>query len=170
MSLPQDLLVQARMLATIDPCRPKQANLRRAISGAYYALFHLLATDAARLYVRDHSGLVTRITRTINHADIMSVSREFNKRVLPRSFQHVERPLVISDMLVKVTKAFISLQAERHKADYDMGITYTREATLTHVEQAETAFAEWAVVKSADDARLYHACFSNWDSWNKPPR
>jgi hypothetical protein len=35
-----DLLQQARQLAQIDPRRPKQANLRRAVSAAYYALFH----------------------------------------------------------------------------------------------------------------------------------
>ena len=42
MSLPEDLLEQAVHLATLDARRPKQANLRRAVSTAYYALFHLL--------------------------------------------------------------------------------------------------------------------------------
>ena len=36
-SLPEELLEQARMLVTLNP---NQANLRRAISTAYYALFH----------------------------------------------------------------------------------------------------------------------------------
>ncbi len=43
MSLHADLLDQAEQLAHLDPRRRKQANLRRAISSAYYALFHLLA-------------------------------------------------------------------------------------------------------------------------------
>jgi hypothetical protein len=37
----KDLLEQAVRLAKLDAKRPKQANLRRAISSAYYALFQL---------------------------------------------------------------------------------------------------------------------------------
>ncbi len=32
----------------LDSTRPRQANLRRAVSGAYYALFHVLVHDASR--------------------------------------------------------------------------------------------------------------------------
>src|SRR5208337_2257920 len=52
MSLHAELLDQAEQLAQLDPRRPKQANLRRAVSSAYYALFHLLAWEASALYVR----------------------------------------------------------------------------------------------------------------------
>ena len=38
MSLPDDLLTQAQELAMLDrQGRPKQANLRRAVSASYYA-------------------------------------------------------------------------------------------------------------------------------------
>lgn len=46
MSIHKDLLQQARLLAILDEKRPKQANLRRAISSAYYALFHYLIDEA----------------------------------------------------------------------------------------------------------------------------
>jgi hypothetical protein len=39
MSQHEDLLAQAVILAKIDLKKPKQANLRRAISSAYYAVF-----------------------------------------------------------------------------------------------------------------------------------
>jgi uncharacterized protein (UPF0332 family) len=42
----EDLLKQAVRLATLDIKKPKQANLRRAISSAYYAVFHLLVDEA----------------------------------------------------------------------------------------------------------------------------
>ena len=42
MRLPEGLLEQAQHLVKREPKRPKQASLRRAISTAYYALFHLL--------------------------------------------------------------------------------------------------------------------------------
>jgi hypothetical protein len=44
----EHLLEQAVTLARLDARRPKQANLRRAISAAYYALFHLLVDEACR--------------------------------------------------------------------------------------------------------------------------
>jgi hypothetical protein len=46
-TLPRDLLDQADLLASKERRRPKQVSLRRAISTAYYALFHLLIEDAA---------------------------------------------------------------------------------------------------------------------------
>src|SRR5260370_506909 len=46
MAFPDDLLKQALHLAKREPKRPRQASLRRAISTAYYALFHLLITEA----------------------------------------------------------------------------------------------------------------------------
>ena len=39
MSLHGDLLVQARHLALVEPRRPRQASLRRAISASYFARF-----------------------------------------------------------------------------------------------------------------------------------
>jgi hypothetical protein len=49
MSLPADLLAQARRLISQDPRRPRQASLRRAISTAYYALVHLLISEASAM-------------------------------------------------------------------------------------------------------------------------
>jgi hypothetical protein len=46
MRLPEGLLEQAQHLVRREPRRPKQASLRRAISTAYYALFHLLISEA----------------------------------------------------------------------------------------------------------------------------
>ncbi|MYK85141.1 MAG: hypothetical protein F4025_01730 [Synechococcus sp. SB0669_bin_7] len=47
MSLAADLLQQARHLINRDLRRPRQANLRRSISTAYYSLFSLLVDAAA---------------------------------------------------------------------------------------------------------------------------
>ena len=43
-----ELLEQARRLALLDRRRPKQANLRRAVSAAYYSLFHFLVDESCR--------------------------------------------------------------------------------------------------------------------------
>ncbi|MBS1874595.1 MAG: hypothetical protein JSU00_15375 [Acidobacteria bacterium] len=46
MGLPEDLLEQADHLARWDWKHPKQASLRRAVSTAYYAVFHMLVSEA----------------------------------------------------------------------------------------------------------------------------
>lgn len=46
-----DLLEQARHLSRRDKGKPRQSNLRRAVSGAYYSVFHLLCEDASGTFV-----------------------------------------------------------------------------------------------------------------------
>lgn len=48
MGFGEDLLKQADHLATYEGVKPTQAALRRAVSTAYYALFHLLTEDASQ--------------------------------------------------------------------------------------------------------------------------
>jgi uncharacterized protein (UPF0332 family) len=45
-SFADDLLQQAYHLARKERLNPRQASLRRAVSTAYYALFHLLIDEA----------------------------------------------------------------------------------------------------------------------------
>jgi hypothetical protein len=46
MSYAEDLLAFARNIANLHPDEALQPSLRRALSTAYYALFHLLIADA----------------------------------------------------------------------------------------------------------------------------
>ena len=82
MSLPRDLLAQARLLATKESSRPKQARLRRAVSAAYYALFHLLVSDAVRrlLAGSDREALRNCLSRAFDHAVMKRVARQFAQR------------------------------------------------------------------------------------------
>jgi hypothetical protein len=43
-----DLFELAKHLANLEPVNPRQASLRRAVSTAFYALFHLLISEATR--------------------------------------------------------------------------------------------------------------------------
>ncbi len=58
MALAEDLLKQAFLLLNKESKNPTQASLRRAVSTAYYALFHLLIQEASanwsRLDTRDY--------------------------------------------------------------------------------------------------------------------
>ena len=68
--LHDDLLEQSRALLDLDRTKPKQASLRRAISTAYYALFHLLIHEAT-----------SRMT-------LRGVDRTAHRRALSRAFDH----------------------------------------------------------------------------------
>jgi uncharacterized protein (UPF0332 family) len=52
MAYHDDLLRQALQLIHQEPRNPKQASLRRAVSTAYYALFHLLISEAVANWKR----------------------------------------------------------------------------------------------------------------------
>lgn len=51
-----DLIDQARELATRDAKKPKQANLRRAVSAVYYALFHYFVDEACCVGIGSQRG------------------------------------------------------------------------------------------------------------------
>lgn len=169
MSLHEDLLRQAEMLATIDPRRPKQVNLRRSISTAYYALFHLLTTAASSLFTADATQ-AARIARTLNHGDMRKISQMIGHHKLPKAF-HPLSPTYTTQADVKiVADAFVFLQQARHEADYDLMLEFDREEALECTQTAREALRAWDRVKKTSDAKLFLACFHLWNQWDKDPR
>jgi hypothetical protein len=150
----EHLLEQAERLATAGVGRPRQADLRRAISTAYYALFHLLTQDGAKR-IATHSGLRPLLARAYNHGDMKQVSDQFARNKLPANLH----PLVtnISNDLRAVAEAFFALQAARHQADYDVqpDRQFTRAIALARVHQAREAFAAWRRVRDEPATEVY---------------
>jgi uncharacterized protein (UPF0332 family) len=169
MSLHADLLDQAKQLAQLDPRRPKQANLRRAVSSAYYALFHLLAWEASALYAAER-GLAARINRTLNHAEMKKASLMIANDKLPKAVQPPGGGYTSPPDLKSVAGIFASLQQARHEADYDLSRAFRRQEALDFVESARQAFEAWERVRRTDDARVYLACFHLWKRWDEDPR
>ena len=52
MAYADELLELAQDIANLHPDHPHQASLRRAVSTAYYALFHLLISEATANWQR----------------------------------------------------------------------------------------------------------------------
>src|SRR5437016_5480731 len=79
MSLASDLLLQAEHLVQKEPRRPRQASLRRAISTAYYGLFHLLIDDASRMIIPGAASgaLRNQVARAFVHREMQSASNRF---------------------------------------------------------------------------------------------
>jgi hypothetical protein len=166
MTLHADLLAQSRFLARREPKRPKQASLRRAISAAYYALFHLLTFEASRLFVKDQR-LLERINRVYGHGEMNDISKAFGRGDLPKAFDSIKGSFPIPQELKDVANAFVNLQQARHDADYDLSAGFRRSEALAFVAAAERAFEAWATIRKNDLARLYLGCFLLWKQWDK---
>jgi len=160
-SLPVELLTVARELAVLDPTRPRQACLKRAVSTAYYALFDLLGEEFARLFVRTDEGLLARMVRTVNHKPLRDVSTVFAnaKITLPKSLQPTNGQFDVPPDLQTVAQTVRDLQEERELADYDRARKYSRDEVLLLVDQVASAFQAWGRIRQTDAARLYLGCF-----------
>lgn len=148
MTLARDLLRQASQLATREPKRPKQSSLRRAISAAYYALFHLLVDHGTRRLVRgDRSALRGCLARAFKHQDMKVVCKSFASQSFSPKIKPALDGLTVPGELRDIAEVFVDLQQARHEADYDRLRRFNRTETLELIERVRKAFDDWQNVK-----------------------
>jgi uncharacterized protein (UPF0332 family) len=170
MSLADELLAQARFLANLDPHSPIQANLRRAVSSAYYAVFHLFSSEvAAQIISSGPSGLRERTQRAMNHNSMYRAAESFSQPgARPRNLPaDIDLAGPISEDLISIAKGFKLLQDERHAADYDVSQSFDRIKVLALVQTAEDIFAKWSNEKVSGNAPVFLASLMFWQLWNK---
>jgi uncharacterized protein (UPF0332 family) len=159
MGLPQDLIAQAEFLARREPKRPKQASLRRAVSSAYYGLFHFLIDEACRLVLSgkaDHRRLREQLARGFDHSRMKGASNAFANADGKNPWAALfGAPPVLPAALRQVARTFVQLQEERHEADYSLAKILTRSEVLTAITRARTAMASWKTVKGSPEANAY---------------
>lgn len=138
MALHNDLLEQARHLANREPRHPRQASLRRAISAAYYALFHALVAEATMTLAHaEPRNLRPLIARTFAHADMKRTCRAFMQGtagINPATAAAIMPPIRLE--LVFVARTFVSLQEIRHQADHDLLAEFSKENVVAMVRDA----------------------------------
>lgn len=146
---PKGLLRQARHLATRERLRPQQASLRRAVSTAYYALFHLLVTAASRALGGGRTDALSHLlARAFVHEEMAQACRTFSANgAMPNVIVAHYPPIVVPVELRRVAETFVDLQEQRHEADYATHRFWTPVEALTDVERAEQAFVDWDVVR-----------------------
>jgi hypothetical protein len=167
MPLAVELLAQAHIIATVDPGIPSQANLRRATSAAYYAVFHLLISEAvATLVPAQPRGLRDKVSRSFSHNEMQKICLAVVKSNLFEKFDILFSSGISNDLRI-VAERFSVLQQVRHEADYDVGKVFTRSVTLTHVDDAESAFASWAVIRQTEEAMVFLTALAFGARWAK---
>ena len=164
MSLHADLLHQARQLARIDLRRPRQASLRRAVSAAYYALFHLLIHDASRIMI-SNPNVRRKLSRTFDHGDMKAASHAFSN---PRAdLKKLTGGIPIPADLVTIAETFAEMQDARHEADYDLSRPFTRAEVNSFEADVDQAFQLWQTVKLDPASQAYLAALLLWKRWNR---
>jgi uncharacterized protein (UPF0332 family) len=155
MSLVDDLLAQARQLAKKEPRRPKQASLRRAVSTAYYGLFHELISTGTRFLVggRERKRMRCLLSREFEHGAMRGAAKTFIGTSTNAWAGLLEAP--VSPDLNEVAGAFVDLQSHRHTADYDVDVRFTRSNVLTLVSRAELAVHTMRRISGTHEAECF---------------
>lgn len=169
---PDQLVAQARTLVRLDPRRPSQANVRRAISAAYYALFHFLIERATTgLY---GAGVSTRplrevLARTYQHGTMKSAASAWSgaHRALSggKAPSGLSAPVAaalaalgstVPAELAEIADTFADLQERRHEADYDLTALLTRADAIALISQSERAMKVlWPVIDAHPTTPLF---------------
>jgi len=145
-----DLLEQARHLAKRERKKPRQASLRRAISSAYYALFHLLIAEAVSKW--EITAQRPQLARIFEHARMNAASeRVLNVRLFPFTGQD---PAVVAH-LKKIATTFSEFYEYRQAADYDNAKEWSRTDVLALIDTVGEAFQSVKAIRGEAIANDY---------------
>lgn len=136
---PDDLIAVARTLAAgsnaSNPNGATDTELRRAVSCAYYAIFHTLCRACADVMVGPHAGsqleqeLWNMAYRTLDHGPARNKCNDSGNMSL------------FSSNLRRFAITLVDSQQRRHQADYDPGTTFTQSQVNQIIDDAADALA-----------------------------
>ena len=139
--LADDLLDDARHLAAKGATEQRMSCLRRSISTAYYAVFHLLIADFVEHWeYEDQRG---RLARMFSHRNMRRPWRVKDK----------SKSTPVESKLIDVVNAFSQLQEDRLRADYDLDWNLTATDVEKSIFLADQIFQNWPVICQEDVAR-----------------
>ena len=144
MGLADELLEDARHLAAKGAAENRASCMRRGVSTAYYAVFHLLVGDFVANWPYPEER--ARLGRMFDHKKMRDAAFTPNQQT---------NPTPAETALIHVKTAFRQLQADRHRADYDLAWSIVASDATSAIALAEDAFAKWRSVSSEEIARRY---------------
>lgn len=138
-NLAKSLLTTAKSLTKNNP---SQAKLRRAVSTAYYAVFHALARTCAdelvgRQRAKRSNKAWVEVYRGLSHGPCKNSCKGAHKINFPPEIKNF-------------ADTFVQLQEAREQADYDPTYKLTLKGTLVHILLAEVAINSLKTVPSVD--------------------
>lgn len=109
---PHDLIATARRTVGASPGAPKQADLRRAVSSAYYALFHCLARCCA-------DTLVGKTRAHRSEPAWRQAYRALEHGHARKQCSHQSTIQAFPSGIRTLADQFVDMQRKRERADYE---------------------------------------------------
>jgi uncharacterized protein (UPF0332 family) len=145
----------------------RSISQRRAVSAAYYALFHHLNGSAVDLIAPNvQSETNHRIQRWFEHAEMKRVCGRFLSTKLDQPLLDLIGGTASTD-LRNVAQSFITLQEARHDADYNLGFTLGSEEAQKLIILALVAMNSWDRISSSAEANIFILSLLMWKNWGK---
>ncbi len=141
MGLADELLEDAHFLADKGIADQRPSQMRRSISTAYYAVFHLFVEDFVEHW--EFPDQRARLGRMFSHGLMRTGFTPKDKR----------NPTPLEKELIDVISSFEQLQKDRHRADYDTGWNLVETDVRDSITLADDVFAKWRKIKGEDIAR-----------------
>jgi uncharacterized protein (UPF0332 family) len=168
--LSEDLFEQAKWLVTREKKKPRQASVRRAVSTAYYALFHFISDKVTTRIIGGARGTAdTRawLGRALEHRTMKSACEVFARPNSP-AFQALSTQLnfTADADLQAVADIFVNLQESRHRADYNLSNPITRSDAQIAITRVGSAFHQWNKVEAnrPDLILIFSLCLLHWNN------
>ena len=165
--LPQDLICHALRLALSS--KADEADLRRAVSAAYYGLFNAITKAGADLLAGSSPALHTLIARSFEHRAARRVCEVF-RTPASQPFLRLYGPLLPQGpdaRLHLVADAFCRLQEARQTADYDIAAPFSTSDARADVQAATKAVADWAAIQHTPEAHVFLTALLLADRWTR---
>lgn len=136
--------------------QPRNTDLRRAISTAYYALFHAITRAAAQHALPGApESEQNAFTRHVGHKAIKDVCAWINGGTPPPGVTATVERLRNNPKISDLAATFIALHQAREGADYDHDADITRPTTLGLIERSETAVQVAEAEAATDDFQSF---------------
>lgn len=165
---PDKLLDAADRLAPPEPGRgrPPYTAHRRAVSTAYYAVFHAIGARVAEtVFATADTPFRQRVRRWIGHGDIRAVARwvsQLQGTTGGSPPPHIHAllapsggPAHVDTDTVVIADGFLELNDKREQADYDHEAIFTRPDTRGHITLARRVVAVVEAAQSDETGRFF---------------
>ena len=155
MAYADELLELAQDIANLHPEQAHQSSLRRAVSTAYYALFHLLVSEATANWSRPE--LRGALTRVFDHGPMKQAA---DKKVSELNSYFKEKPpegpeRTVAYHLYNLADVFSQAQYHRNEADYNTARQWELTEVLLHIDGIADAFKSWKIIREEPVAQAY---------------
>lgn len=166
----EDLIDLAESIAALDKKKPKQAHLRRAVSTAYYAVFHYLVDEACCAQIGTHHTQKEHrhaLGRAFSHTVMKDACTSFAGGTLKESVvkglpRDSAGQYVIPREIRDMARTFAELQGKRHLADYDLTERFRKSEVMTLIQQAREHVERFRQLTESDVRKFFLASLWAW--------